>query len=76
MTEPVDFKLTDADRHSATWKRLSEHLVARLASHRAKNDGDLTELNTAKLRGRIKEVQYLLGLDKTEPPALVAGHGE
>jgi hypothetical protein len=64
MTEPV---LTEGDRHNATWLRLEKHLKERLENLRAHNDADLSEARTARLRGRIKEVQYLLSLGTDKP---------
>lgn len=61
MTEP-DFKLTQAEIYSATWTRLREHLEERLAGYRIKNDSNLTPEETIKLRGRIAEIKYLLGI--------------
>lgn len=70
-----DFKLTAGEAHSALWKRLKEHMEERLAAHRAKNDATaLDPIQTAAVRGAIKELKVLLGMDKPEP-AQVAEHG-
>jgi len=52
------------DRQSPTWAKLKAHLKERLQDHRIKNDGNLTEADTAKNRGRIAEALYILGLDE------------
>jgi hypothetical protein len=75
MSEP-DFKLTDVEVHSATWARIRGHLEERLQKHRKNNDGNLTFDQTTKLRGRIAEIQYLLGIGEPEPPAPMADHDE
>lgn len=69
-----DLKLTAAEAHSAVWKRLKEHMEERLSAHRAKNDGPLDPIQTATVRGQVKELKVLLGMDKPEP-AQVAEHG-
>lgn len=50
------------DRQSPAWVKIKAHLLERLEDHRIKNDGNLTEAETAKLRGRIAETLYILGL--------------
>lgn len=71
MTEiqaPARFALTESDRDSQTWTRLKKHLQARLEALHRENANDLSETQTAKLRGRIAMVQELLSLDKNLPP--------
>lgn len=75
MTDP-EFKLTESEIHSATWKRISEHFQARLDAHRKDNDGNLTHEQTTKLRGRIAEIKVLLGIAERDLPAPVADHDE
>jgi len=65
------FRLTEQEIASQLWMRLAEHYTKRLAELRARNDNDLTEADTAKLRGRIREVQILLAL-ANPAPAIVA----
>lgn len=76
MTIEPDFKLTDVEIHSATWERIRTHFEERLDAHRRKNDGNLTPDETAKQRGRIGEIKYLLGLGLREQPAPTADHDE
>jgi hypothetical protein len=70
-----EFRLTTGEAHSALWKRLKEHMEERLAALREKNDVTaLDPVQTAAVRGQIKELKVLLGMDKPEP-AQVAEHG-
>lgn len=62
-TDAADFALTDTERNSALWLRLSEHLRDRLAQHRARNDNAQPLEDTAALRGRIAEVKAILSLN-------------
>jgi hypothetical protein len=59
--------LNEADRQGATWLKLKAYLEGRLQSHRARNDGKLSAEDTAELRGQIKEVKHLLGIDVERP---------
>jgi hypothetical protein len=74
MTDPIlkiigeDFELTAQDRNSATWRRLEEHLTARLAQLRAKNDRPLSEQETATLRGQIACLKEIIALGKDPAP--------
>jgi hypothetical protein len=64
IKEPL---LTEAEKSSALWKKLKAHLEERLELNRKKNDGDLTEIQTAKLRGRNSELKHLIDLDNPSP---------
>lgn len=69
MNVPEIFRLTEGERNSALWQRLEAHLVQRLAEKRAQNDHSLTSDETARLRGAIAELKYLL--DRATPgPAI------
>lgn len=62
------FKLNDTQANDALWRNLKAHMESRLVGHRVKNDNtDLTPEQTATLRGQIKELKYLLTLDKPPP---------
>ena len=53
-------KLTEAEKNSALWQKISNYLSERLNSLRVYNDGDiniLTDVQTATVRGQIKEVK-------------------
>jgi len=58
---------TNEDRLSGTWAKIKARLEQRLASQRAKNDGDLTETQTQRLRGSIQEIKYLLAMGDVKP---------
>ncbi len=55
--------LTAGDRQSALWRKLRKHLEQRLQDLRKKNDGNLSELATAALRGEIRAIKRMLALD-------------
>lgn len=67
MTPNVSFQLADAEKQSALWGRIATHLEERLADLRAQNDKDVSETETATLRGRIAEVKRLIELGKSRP---------
>lgn len=62
------FVLVPEERNSALIKKLAKYYEDRLDSLRTRNDGDLSETETAKYRGRIAEVKAFLALCK-EPVA-------
>lgn len=68
MTEkytPKDhFSLSNEEKDSKLWTRLVEHFESKLMSLRIQNEGDKTEIETAKLRGRIAEIKSILSLGK------------
>jgi len=53
-------ELTAFERDTPLWKKLERHLVLRLDEARRRNEADLNEIETAKLRGRILELKSLL----------------
>lgn len=56
------------ERESALWKRLTEHINERLEVCRRKNDSrNLSELDTAFLRGEINQLKSFLALAKPSP---------
>jgi hypothetical protein len=61
------FLLSDGERSHPLWVRLRAHLESRLALLRAKNDGALTEYETATLRGQIKCLKGLIALGDNPP---------
>lgn len=63
--------LTSSDANSATWERIKKHLEERIERHRRENDKGLSMEDTAKLRGRIAELKYLLDLDKPSSATIV-----
>ena len=58
------FFLTDGDRLNPAWVKLLDHLKERLAAARSKNDHAQSEIETATLRGQIKELKYLISLSE------------
>ena len=73
MTEHDDVMLLQLrlldlnDRQSPTWRKLRDHFEQRLHELRAKNDNDLDAIATARVRGAIREVTYLLALGDQDP---------
>ena len=58
-----DQTLTPADTHSATWRRLTQILTARLQDLRESNDRlGLDPAKTEAIRGQIAEVKRTLAL--------------
>lgn len=54
------------DIQSQTWVKIRKHFEERLQDHRIKNDGTLSEIETARLRGKISEAIYILDLETTK----------
>ncbi len=70
------FKLTESERHSVAWMKISAHLTERLEIARTKNDGNLDADATAKLRGQIAAYKQVLSLGVDDIPELVAKYDE
>jgi len=60
-------KLTPSQRLEPLWRLLVERLQDRLMELRAKNDTNLTESETAMLRGRIAELKAVLDMGTDDP---------
>lgn len=61
--DPADLELTHSERNSMLTAKLVRCLQARLEQHRRKNDAEnLTDAQTAALRGRIAELKKILDL--------------
>lgn len=60
---PDKFVLTRQDQDSATWAKMKVYLELRLDILRKKNDGSLSDVETARVRGQIAMIKELLGLD-------------
>lgn len=60
--------LTHMERESALWKKIEAHLNERIEVCRRKNDGDLNEIETAKLRGALSAFKQMLALGADLPP--------
>lgn len=68
-------KLNPVEAQSALWIKLKGRAEQRLQTLRARNDGNLDPVATAKVRGQIAEVKSFLELDKPAP-TLVLDAGE
>lgn len=53
---------------SPLWAKLREHMERRIAQQRERNDQNLSELETAKVRGRIAEAKEFLLLETPAEP--------
>ncbi len=71
MTPVALFQLTAQDRASALWPKLMALMEHQRDALRRRNDGALSELETATLRGQIRQLTILLDLDKETPRAFV-----
>lgn len=60
--------LTDGERHSEGWRAVKKYAEQRINQLHLTIEGDANEAETAKLRGRIKELRMLLALEKNPPP--------
>lgn len=59
--------LSDDERNSPLWKRLSAHLNGRLQDLRVQNDSMMVEVDRCLHLGRIAEVKSLLRLGDKLP---------
>lgn len=64
---PSAWRPSSTERASSAWQQVFNHLSDRLANLRKENDNDLSEVNTAKLRGKIQEVKRLMALNDDLP---------
>lgn len=48
------------------WKKIEQYFTERLEIHRAKNDQDKSDIQTAKLRGQIAECKHILSLGQPD----------
>lgn len=62
--------LDKVERNTTTWLKVYGYLTQRLVSLRARNDGDMTERETAMLRGQIAEIKALLAMGDDVPDVL------
>lgn len=53
---------------SPLWAKLKEHCEDELAKLRERNDGNLGDLDTARLRGRIAQIKEFLLLETPAEP--------
>lgn len=64
--------LTNIERSSTAWLKLRDEINNRIGLLRVKNDGDLTEVETARLRGRIAALKDLVAWGEPDQPIPVA----
>lgn len=60
----LPFVLTIEEKRSAFWRKLEDYCEDRLEVLRKENDADRSEIETARLRGRIAELKSLISLGK------------
>ena len=72
MSQVAPFHLTPQDKASAVWPKLVAFMQQQRELLRRKNDGPLSESETAALRGQIRQLSALLDLDKERPIPSVA----
>ena len=61
------FELSDGERAHPLWARLKALFETQLQSARTRNDKDLTEAETAVLRGRISALKAMIALGDDRP---------
>lgn len=59
-TDHDQLQLDDSDLISTTWLKVKEHLDARIAILRRRNDSPMSPEHTAHLRGEIAALKNLL----------------
>lgn len=68
----ADFYLTHEERASAVWKSVERRLREKLEKKRVENDNpELTDVETATLRGHIACLKAMLALGE-KPPEMTA----
>lgn len=60
----------DHEKDSIVWHKIKAHIESRISLLRAQNDNVLDEVDTATIRGQIKECKALLSLSD-EPIKLI-----
>lgn len=68
VDELQGFELTEGEKAHPLWARLKSHLEEQLRVCRARNDGLLSEMETAMLRGQIKAIKAIIRLGEARPP--------
>lgn len=59
--------LSDIERKGAVWLKLKKHFEERLEAKRKQVEGNVSQEETQKLRGRIAEIRELLRLGDEQP---------
>lgn len=55
-----ELELTDTDKMSSTWKRIAAHLEAKRDLLRRRNDAELDQIQTTRLRAQLALIKELL----------------
>lgn len=55
-------KLSEHESQTAVWLKLEAYFKEQLESLRCQNDGDLSELDTARLRGKLSLLKTILSV--------------
>lgn len=61
-------KLLDHERDTALWKKIEASVKKRIAELRISNDFPLSELDTARLRGKLSAMKEFLDTGKVPVP--------
>ena len=67
IMEHKNIKINEIEAKSATWLKIEAWATERIMAFRKRNDGDLDEIATAKLRGKIAALNELLDLARPNP---------
>lgn len=59
--------IAEHERGSPQWQKVRKYAEERLELLRRRNDSDMDERKTARLRGSIRELKNLLALDQPVP---------
>jgi hypothetical protein len=70
-SNPAPFQLTPQDKASAVWPKLLDFMKQQRETLRRTNDGPLSEMETAGVRGQIKQLSLLIDMDKDRPTPTV-----
>lgn len=60
-------KLSERELNDPLWMKLKSHYEAHLIQLRASNDNEKTDIETARLRGRIAQVKAFLAMGTPMP---------
>lgn len=55
-------KLTEHESQTAVWLKLEAYFKEQLESLRCQNDGDLSELDTSRIRGKLSLLKQIIAL--------------
>lgn len=69
LEDYTPFALTNADKSSSAWVKLVPHFKAQIELLRSQLEGDKSDIETAKFRGRIAAYRAILRLNDEVPAA-------